>query len=141
MMVKTKYNYFSPIVNNSKTELLIDFKDYPLTEIYQRFNDNSFEFQTVYDQELRFCSESNPCFLGNLFPQDFIYHSDNYHTASSSSIGSVASLNNFFTFIDKNLKNGTQSFIDIGANDSTLLKKFSNMGCKTYWDRSTSIFR
>ena len=55
-MVKTKYNYSSPIVNNSKTELLIDFKDYPLTEIYQRFNDNSFEFQTAYDQELRFCS-------------------------------------------------------------------------------------
>ena len=130
MMVKTKYNYSSPIVNNSKTELLIDFKDYPLTEIYQRFNDNSFEFQTAYDQELRFCSESNHAFLGNLLPQDFIYHSDNYHTASSSSIGSVASLNNFFTFIDKNLKNGTQSFIDIGANDSTLLKKFSNMGAK-----------
>ena len=129
-MVKTKYNYSSPIVNNSKTELLIDFKDYPLTEIYQRFNDNSFEFQTAYDQELRFCSESNHAFLGNLLPQDFIYHSDNYHTASSSSIGSVASLNNFFTFIDKNLKNGTQSFIDIGANDSTLLKKFSNMGAK-----------
>jgi hypothetical protein len=129
-MVETKYSSNSPIVNNSKTELLIDFKDYPLTEFYQRFNDNSFEFPLVYDQELRFCSESNHAFLGNLLPQDFIYNSDNYNTALSSSIGSVASINNFFTFIDKNLKNGTQSFIDIGANDSTLLKKFSNMGAK-----------
>lgn len=129
-MVETKYSSNSPIVNNSKTELLIDFKDYPLTEFYQRFNDNSFEFPLVYDQELRFCSESNHAFLGNLLPQDFIYNSDNYNSALSSSIGSVASINNFFTFIDKNLKNGTQCLIDIGANDSTLLKKFSNMGAK-----------
>ena len=129
-MVETKYSSNSPIVNNSKTELLIDFKDYPLTEFYQRFNDNSFEFPLVYDQELRFCSESNHAFLGNLLPQDFIYNSDNYNSALSSSIGAVASINNFFTFIDKNLKNGTQCLIDIGANDSTLLKKFSNMGAK-----------
>ena len=129
-MVKTSNNLNSPIVNNSKTEVLLDLKDYPLTEIYQRFNDNSFEFPTGYDQELRFCSESNHAFLGKLLPQDFIYNSDNYHTVSSSSQGSVQSLNNFFTFVDKNLKNGTQSFIDIGANDTMLLKKFSDTGAK-----------
>ena len=127
-MIESIKNLNSPIVKDSKTEVLIDLKGYPVTEIYQKYNDNSFEFSTEFDQELRFCSKSNHAFLGKLLPQDFIYNSDNYNTVSSSSQGSVNALNNFYSFIQKNLQEGTECFIDIGANDTMLLKKFSNYG-------------
>ena len=127
-MIESIKNLNSPIVKDSKTEVLIDLKGYPVTEIYQKYKDNSFEFSTEFDQELRFCSKSNHAFLGKLLPQDFIYNSDNYNTVSSSSQGSVNALNNFYSFIQKNLQEGTECFIDIGANDTMLLKKFSNYG-------------
>ena len=129
-MIESIKNLTSPILKDSETDAVISLKDYPVTEIYQKFNDNSFEFPTNFDQELRFCPKSNHAFLGRLLPQDFIYKSDNYHTISSSSQGSVTALNNFYSFVNKNLLEGSQSFIDIGANDTMLLKKFSNHAAK-----------
>ena len=125
-MIKSIENVNSPIIKNSNSEVLIDLKSYPVTEMYQKYNDNSFKFPTKFDQELRFCSKSNHAFLGKLLPQDFIYNPDNYHTVSSSSQGSVNAINNFYTFIQKNLQEGSECFIDIGANDTMLLKKFSS---------------
>jgi hypothetical protein len=128
MMIQPKENFKSPIFQGEDTEVLIDLQNYPVTEIYQKYNENSFELPVDYDQELRFCPKSNHAFLGKLLPQDFIYNTDNYHTVSSSSQGSVTALNNFYSFVQKNLKHDTGSFIDIGANDTTLLKKFVDYG-------------
>ena len=129
-MIEISDNIFSPISEGTKTKVLIDLKDYPITEVYQKYNENRFQQPTSFDQELRFCPKTNHAFLGKLLPKEFIYNSDNYHTISSSSQGSVTALDNFYTFVQKNLLPGTESFIDIGANDTLLLKKFSKTNTK-----------
>ncbi len=118
-----KYN-MSPIIENQDSELLIKLDKYPITEIYQKYNTNNFPFETNYDQELRFCSKSNHAFLNKQLPQDFIYNAENYNTVSSSSVGSVTALDNFYSFIISKIKDNFDSIIDIGANDTMLLKKF-----------------
>tara|TARA_Y100000992_G_scaffold301772_1_gene273570 strand:+ start:405 stop:1577 length:1173 start_codon:yes stop_codon:yes gene_type:complete len=118
-----KYN-MSPIIENQDSELLIKLDKYPVTEIYQKYNTNNFPFETYYDQELRFCSKSNHAFLNKQLPQDFIYNAENYNTVSSSSVGSVTALDNFYSFIMSKIKDNFDSIIDIGANDTMLLKKF-----------------
>ncbi len=114
----------SPIIENQDSELLIKLDKYPVTEIYQKYNTNNFPFETYYDQELRFCSKSNHAFLNKQLPQDFIYNAENYNTVSSSSVGSVTALDNFYSFIMSKIKDNFDSIIDIGANDTMLLKKF-----------------
>jgi len=126
MLIETVDNIKNPILDDSETELLLDFENYPITEVYQKYNENTFDFPTTFDQKLMFCPKSNHAYLGKLLPQDFIYNSENYHTVSSASQGSVTALNNFFSFITKNIKEGTESFVDIGANDTLLLKKFKD---------------
>lgn len=118
-----KYN-MSPIIEDQDSELLIKLDKYPITEIYQKYNTNNFPFETNYDQELRFCSKSNHAFLNKQLPQDFIYNAENYNTVSSSSVGSVTALDNFYSFIISKIKDNFDSIIDIGANDTMLLKKF-----------------
>ena len=63
IMFESIKNLTSPILKNSETDVLISLKDYPVTEIYQTFDDNNFEFPKNFDQELRFCSKSNYDFL------------------------------------------------------------------------------
>ena len=126
MQIETVDNIKNPILEEFEPELLLDLKDYPITEVYQKYNENTFDFPTAFDQKLMFCPKSNHAYLGKLLPQDFIYNSENYHTVSSASQGSVTALNNFFAFITKNIKEGTESFVDIGANDTLLLKKFKD---------------
>ena len=67
-------------------------------------------------------------FLGNLLPQEFLYNAENYNTLSSSSEGSRVALDNFYGFVSKQLNGNYGAFIDIGANDTLLLKKFKGFG-------------
>ena len=125
--IKTKENYLSPITGGN-SEALIELNNYPITEIYQKFGDNTFEYPTSFDQELRYCKDSNHVFLGRLLPQDFIYNSENYNTVSSSSQGSRVALDNFYSFVNKSIPKEVKVIIDIGANDTLMLKKFKNLG-------------
>ena len=125
--IKTKENYLSPITGGN-SEVLIELNNYPITEIYQKFGDNTFEYPTSFNQELRYCKETNHVFLGRLLPQDFIYNSENYNTVSSSSQGSRVALDNFYSFVNKSIPKEVKVIIDIGANDTLMLKKFKNLG-------------
>lgn len=123
--IKTTRNNSSPITGG-ESELLFNLNRYPITEVYQKFNDNSFSFQTSFDQELRICKKTNHVFLGRLLPQEFIYNSENYNTISSASRGSVTALDNFYNFINDSIPSNVSTIIDIGANDTLMLKKFSD---------------
>ena len=125
--IDTQINLSSPITGG-ETELIFNLDNYPITEVYQKFGENSFQFPTSFDQELRLCKETNHVFLGRLLPQEFIYNSENYNTLSSSSHGSVVALENFYKFIMKNMPLNIKTIIDIGANDTLLLRKFKNTG-------------
>tara|TARA_B110000003_G_scaffold164780_1_gene164734 strand:+ start:18833 stop:19999 length:1167 start_codon:yes stop_codon:yes gene_type:complete len=120
----------SPIISNSDSELLISLDQYPVTEIYQQYGSNSFPFNTSFDQELRFCPKTNHAFMSHQLPQEFIYNSENYNTHSSTSIGSLNALDNFFNFIQSDGDLSSDAVIDIGANDTTLLKRFSGKAQK-----------
>ena len=120
----------SPIIDGQSSDLLIKLDNYPVTEIYQKYKENKFPYDTFYDQELRFCPKSNHAFLGSQLPQDFIYNAENYNTVSSTSVGSVTALENFYSFISERIDKDYDSIIDIGANDTTLLKKFKDYGKK-----------
>ena len=116
-------NELSPLTGKA-TDVLLELKDYPITEVYQTFSSNNFNQPAFFDQEFRFCSETNHMFLGNLLPQEFLYDAENYNTLSSSSEGSRVALDNFYDFVSKQLNSNYSAFIDIGANDTLLLKKF-----------------
>lgn len=123
--IKITENTSSPITGN-ESEILLELKKYPVTEIFQKFGENSFQHPTHFDQEVRYCRETNHLFLGKLLPQEFIYNSDNYNTVTSASQGSKVSIENFYDFINKNLTEEVKVIVDIGANDTLLLKKFKN---------------
>jgi hypothetical protein len=103
---------------------LIHLNNYPLTEIYQKFQENTHCFETYFDQTFNYCEQCNHGFLGRLLPRDFIYQ--NYNTHTSISIGSTTAINNFSNFILHNSVSTPISIIDIGANDASLLKLFKN---------------
>ena len=124
--ILTKDNYFSPITGGS-SEVLIELENYPITEIYQKYGENKFKYPTSFDQELRYCRETNHVFLGKLLPQNFIYDSENYNTVSSSSQGSRVALENFYSFVNSKMPDKVNVIIDIGANDTLMLKKFKDL--------------
>lgn len=114
-------NHNCPICGGSVSPL-IDLPNYPVTEIYQNYGQNVFKFPTSFDQIFNFCEVCEHGFLGSLLPKEFIY--DNYNTHTSKSEGSLVAIENFFTFISKNLGSKPNLILDIGANDSSLLRKF-----------------
>ena len=79
------------------------------------------------DQNLLFCQSCNHLFLEKVLDASKIYNESNYITSSISSQGASECINDFVDFIknttDKSELNGS-TLIDIGGNDSTLLKYF-----------------
>jgi hypothetical protein len=124
---KVSENMFCPICGDAGIKL-IDLPNYPITEVYQKFEENSFQFPTSYDQAFNYCQSCQHGFLASLLDKDFIY--DNYNTHSTSSFGSVNAINNFYEFINGNFIVAEEVIIDIGANDTFLLKKFKHTKAK-----------
>ena len=122
-MISTSQNSFCPICDK-KADTLINLENYPLIEIYQKFQENKFDFPVYYNQEFRYCEICDHGFLGKLLPQNFLYNKENYRTCSSASQGAILALNNFYDFIQKKIPKDVSCIIDIGANDTSLLKKF-----------------
>ncbi len=125
--MKVKKNNISPLTGKN-TEVILELEKYPITEVYQTYSSNDFKHPLTFDQEIRYCYDTNHMFLGNLLPQEFLYDAANYNTLSSSSEGSRIALDNFYSFISKQLNGNYGAFIDIGANDTLLLKKFKKFG-------------
>jgi len=121
--------YNCPVCDANATDL-IKLDKYPLTEIYQIFGKNEFNFETEFDQILKYCELCDHAFLENLLPQDFLYNPENYRTVSSSSQGALHALNNFYNFAIEYFPENVASIIDIGANDTSLLKKFIDYDAK-----------
>jgi hypothetical protein len=72
-----------------------------------------------------FCEKYNHAFLEKILDTNLIYKF--YHTKSSNSQGAVLALNSFYSFLKKNSKNlNKYNIVDIGGNDSTFLKMFTN---------------
>jgi len=116
-----------PVCQN-KGQTLIYLNDYPVTEIYQQFAKNDFLGPVSFNQGLNYCSKCNHAFLKTLLPRDFIYN--NYNTHSVTSIGSMQALDNFYKFVSINLREVPTAIVDIGANDTTLLKKYKLSGAR-----------
>ena len=126
-MGKVTENIICPICGSPGIRL-IHLPNYPITEVYQKFEENSFQFPTSYDQAFNFCQPCQHGFLTSLLDKDFIY--GNYNTHSTSSFGSVNAINNFYEFVISNFTIAEEVLIDIGANDTFLLKKFEHTNAK-----------
>ena len=128
-MINTVDNTKCPVCDGDATEL-IKLDDYPLTEIYQEYQQNKFTYDTKFHQLLNYCDVCDHAFLGKLLPQEFLYNPDNYRTVSSTSQGALHALENFYNFASKQFPEDTSCIVDIGANDTSLLKKFKNLKTK-----------
>lgn len=116
-----------PICGES-SRVLINLESYPITEVYQIYGRNDFKYPTEFSQAFNFCEICTHGFLREQLPRDFIY--ENYNTHTAASIGSVVATNHFYDFILKYIPNNFNVVIDIGANDVTLLKKFSETSAR-----------
>ena len=83
------------------------------------------EKNAFFDQKIFFCKKYDHAFLEKILDTNLIYKF--YHTKSSNSQGAVLALNGFYSFLKKNSKNlNKYNIVDIGGNDSTFLKMFTN---------------
>lgn len=121
------HNSKCPICNLEQTPLIY-LTNYPLTEIYQKFQERSRLLAESFDQNFNYCEHCNHGFLGQLLPRDFIYQNYNTHTAVS--IGSITAIKNFSEFVKENSKSIPVSIVDIGANDASLLTLFKDKGTR-----------
>jgi hypothetical protein len=114
---------------DSTTEVVM-LPDYPLTELYVYTLPGSSDVMPGVDQVLCFCSNCSHGYLKHIIDPSFLYSEENYNTITSQSQGSLISVSNFATFICRNSSNASEYAIDIGGNDSDLLKKIGRpSGC------------
>ena len=109
-----------------KGALITQLKDFPITELFEQKDSIEVEktLPSVADQALLYCQNCNHV-LGKQLPKHFVYQ--NYLTETSKSGGATHALKNFFFhFVSANSGGKYSSIIDIGANDSSLLKMFES---------------
>lgn len=117
-------------LENSVSEL-IHLPGYPLTELFlDSSSKNDIHVLTSLDQTFCFCSSCSHGYLKNIIPPEFLYSKENYNTVTTLSQGSLISVNNFASFISRNIEENSSYGIDIGGNDSNLLRKIGREdGC------------
>ena len=111
----------------SETDIVMDMPNYPVTELFRPASDESDPYGFI-DQKGRFCSNCGHFFLQNILDPDVIYSDSNYITSTVSSKGATDCLDEFYEFILNNSPNkefDKKNIVDIGGNDSYLLKKFN----------------
>jgi len=115
----------------SSTEELIYMPAYPLTELFTNTPPTQNNIlATTLDQTFCYCSECYHGYLKEIISPEFLYSKENYNTVTTLSQGSLASINNFASFVSKNADSNSPYSIDIGGNDSNLLKKLGrSIGC------------
>ena len=111
-----------PICSTSDIEEISYLKSYPLTELFESKSEHKYYPLTHHDQSFLYCNECDHGFLRYQISPKYLYLADNYHTSTSNSGGSKLCIDNFAKFI--NAKSSTKTYtLDIGGNDSILLKK------------------
>jgi hypothetical protein len=111
----------------SRTDVVMEMPNYPVTELFRSAADENDPYGFI-DQKGRYCSNCGHFFLENILDPDVIYSDSNYITSTVSSKGATDCLDEFYEFILAN--SPTKEFnktniVDIGGNDSYLLKKFN----------------
>ena len=120
----TKNIYNCPVCGSSKNQEILSLPNLPITELlYESHKNIDFEL-TKANQKLNFCEDCGHGFLGTIVDPKYLYSSANYNTITSQSKGAQKSINNFASFILKHKVN-REYCIDIGGNDSSLLKKIN----------------
>lgn len=109
-------------------EIIAEMPAYPITEVFKPFGSTDYSGPTQADQRLLYCEACNHLYLSHHLPRDFIY--SNYVTESSSSQGAQIALDNFHAFVSRAGVGPASSIIDIGANDTSLLRRFAGGGAK-----------
>ena len=80
-----------------------------------------------FDQELRYC-ENQPRFSWKTLTSEFIY-SPEIIILLPHGQGSSVAIEHFYKYVESYLTNrNVEVFIDIGANDNLMLKKFKKSG-------------
>jgi hypothetical protein len=109
---------------------IITLPDYPLTELYVDTLPDEKDIMPGVDQVFCFCSSCSHGYLKHIIDPSFLYSGENYNTITSLSQGSLISISNFASFICRSSSTASQYAIDIGGNDSNLLKKIGRpSGC------------
>ena len=101
---------------------IIDLPRYPLTEMYEPFDENFLDLGYV-DQGFLFC---NPCTHGKLetvVPPEMLY-GPGYRTKTAGSSGARLAVERFARFVAETDLSGVSTVIDIGGNDSTMVDLF-----------------
>ena len=110
---------------------LIRFPKFPLTEIYVK--EKVSEKLGFVDQAFHYCMNCGHGQLENVIEPKFLYGGDNYFTRTSTSQSAKDAVEVFIEFINENLKNrSTKNIIEIGCNDTYLLKRLKNHAGKLY---------
>lgn len=110
---------------------IIDLPRFPLTE---RYEPASVEFvdRGYFDQALLFCEACTHGKLAAVVPPAELYGAD-YLTRSAGSVGSLAAIDHFASFITETPMDGVQTVIDIGGNDASLVGRLPG-ACKVVVD-------
>jgi hypothetical protein len=111
-----------------QADLVAEMPNFPVTEIYKKYNTKDDYGQLCPHQSLFFCDKCQHLFLGSHLPRNFIY--TNYVTESSTSEGAQIALNHFYDFVMSRSLGAVDGIIDIGANDTFLLERFVGNGAK-----------
>jgi hypothetical protein len=118
-------------LKGTSTSEVIQLQGYPLTELFSSEPPKKDYYATTsLDQTFCYCSDCSHGYLKEIISHEFLYCQENYNTVTTLSQGSLISIDNFSSFISKNSESSSTYSIDIGGNDSDLLKKIGRAkGC------------
>lgn len=118
------------ICGTAALEPIISLPYFPLTEIY--VNEKISEKLGFVDQAFHLCSQCSHGQLVNVIDPEVLY-GDSYVTRTSTSQSAIEALDVFLSFIDDNLKDRPiKNIVEIGCNDTYLLKRLKNRAKRLY---------
>ena len=111
------------VCDRHEFKILWKLPELPLTECFGPYDP---DFR-AYDQALMICSYCGHAQLEERLPTEALYSANEYAYRTGKAHGTPKRLNSFINFCNKQLdKKNDLSVIDIGGNDQTLLKSFSD---------------
>jgi hypothetical protein len=118
-------------LKGSSTSEVIQLPSYPLTELFSSHPPKEdYVSSTTLDQTFCYCASCSHGYLREKISPKFLYSKENYNTVTTLSQGSLISIDNFASFISRNSETCSVYSIDIGGNDSNLLRKIGRIkGC------------
>lgn len=109
------------LCGNEHLSTLWELPSLPLSETYGEFEQNF----PAFDQVLMICERCGHIQLKNQIAPDILYGSNAYNYVTHKSGSSKQRLQCFHDFVFSHLAITPQHLLDIGGNDSTLVRKFT----------------